>query len=58
MMLYQIRGFNHIRMSPRDTCRGYCPELTETLAEGEIRKETFPSFLLGINFLANVLFSI
>ncbi|ODN04667.1 hypothetical protein Ocin01_02026 [Orchesella cincta] len=35
-MLYQIRGFNHIRLSPRETCRGYCPELIETLAEGEI----------------------
>ncbi|CAG7730807.1 unnamed protein product [Allacma fusca] len=36
MMLYQIRGFNHIRLSPRDACRDNCPELLTTLNEGEI----------------------
>lgn len=45
LMLYQIRGFNHIRLSPRETCRGYCPEQILVLNEGEICKMKYLIFL-------------
>jgi hypothetical protein len=38
MMIYQVRGYNHFRLSPREICRGHCPELGGTLREGEICK--------------------
>ncbi|OXA56226.1 hypothetical protein Fcan01_08941 [Folsomia candida] len=36
MLLHQVRGSNHVRISPREACRGHCPELLGTLNEGEI----------------------
>ena len=37
-LVFQMRGWNHIRLSPRDPCHDICPELTFRLEEGEIRK--------------------